>query len=130
MKTVVLLEDDMLLSVVEERMLTSLGYKVLGTAISGEDGLKKIEELKPDVVVSDQNLMRDMNGLDVVAHMRRKNINTPVLLLSGYSSVDLVEDSEGLDNLEILCKPINLEQLRIAMSEASRVADELTTYAA
>ena len=112
MVSVILLEDDMLLSMVQKKMLQSIGYDVIATSTSGEEGLKKIEELKPDIVVSDQNLLGNLKGLDIVIHLREQNNNTPFIILSGDTTNAHIQSTKNITNLESLSKPVNVNELK------------------
>src|SRR5689334_17545579 len=72
-----------------EEILASLapaGHQV-EVATTGRAGLVKIMAHSYDVVTLDR-LLPDLDGLSVLAAMREAGIDTPVLLLSGMSSVD------------------------------------------
>lgn len=130
MKRVVIIEDDMLLAMVEERLLTKLGYNVIGKAASGSQGLKLIRELKPDIVLTDHHLLGDMSGLDVVKALRAENNAVPVLFLSGESSTELWEKVSSYDSVDCLFKPVTMETLKKPLKKASMLASETEVYAA
>ncbi|MEO9887843.1 MAG: response regulator [Balneola sp.] len=112
MKKVILLEDDTLLAVVQKKMLKTLGYDVIDTLASGEEGLDRIISLKPDIIVSDQNLLGTMKGLDVVEALRKNNNNTPVLILSGDTTYEHLKLTADFKNVQPLAKPVNVEDLK------------------
>ena len=112
MKRVILLEDDTLLAIVQKKMLITLGYDVIETSASGEEGLDKIKSLKPDIIVSDQNLVGKMNGLDVVEALREENNNTPALILSGDTTYEHLKQASVFLNVQPLAKPVNVKDLK------------------
>ena len=57
---------------------------VVGTAMDGNFCLKKIEELKPDVVTLDLE-MPGMNGIDTLKEIMRRN-PVPVIVFSSHST--------------------------------------------
>jgi len=79
-----IVEDDMLLSLVEERLLMKLGYNIAGKASSGEEAVSKIKSAKPDVVIMDISLSGKMDGIDTMAEVRNFS-SVPVIYLSGNS---------------------------------------------
>ena len=115
MKKVILLEDDSLLALVPKKMLTTLGYDVIETSTSGEEGLEKIKALNPDIVVSDQNLIGEMKGLDVVEALRAENNNIPVLILSGDTTYEHLQEASDYANVKPLTKPVKVEDLKNTM---------------
>lgn len=66
--------------------------KVIGTARNGEDGLKKVRELKPDVVTMDVE-MPLLNGLDALKQIMEEQ-PVPVIMLSSTTK-------EGAENTVI-----------------------------
>jgi CheY-like chemotaxis protein len=55
-------------------------------AETGEDGLAKVKEITPDVVLVDVSLPGKLNGLDVVRHLRQDSAfdKTPLLALTAH----------------------------------------------
>lgn len=121
MKNVILLEDDTLLAVVQKKMLKALGYNVIDTLASGEEGLNRIQSLKPDIIVSDQNLIGPMKGLDVVKALRSSGDNTPVLILSGDTTFEHLKQTSDFKNVQPLAKPVKVEEFKemLAIAEKS-----------
>ncbi len=130
MKRVIIIEDDQLLAMVEERLISKLGYKVIGKASSGKEGLKLIDELKPDIVVTDHHLLDNMSGLDLVKELRKKNNKVPVVFLSGEANFELKEKAIQYDCVDCLFKPVTMETLRKPLTEAAALASERSIYAA
>lgn len=57
-------------------------FNVIGEAEDGEETLKKVTELSPDVILLDMNMPR-MNGLDVVKHLRGDSqIKSKIIILT------------------------------------------------
>ena len=59
--------------------------EVVGTAMDGNFGLKKIEELKPQVITLDLE-MPGMNGIDMLRQVMRKLYPVPVIVVSSHST--------------------------------------------
>jgi two-component system chemotaxis response regulator CheB len=57
---------------------------VVGTAMDGEFGLKKIEELRPDVVTLDLEMPR-MDGMETLKQITRR-FNIPVIIVSSHTT--------------------------------------------
>ncbi len=57
------------------------GVKVVGTANNGKAALHRIATLKPDLVTLDIE-MPEMNGLQVLEHIKKENIDVTVIMLS------------------------------------------------
>ena len=83
------------------------GYEVL-EASSGKAGLEIISAKKPSLVITDI-IMPDMNGIDVIKEVRRKNKRLPVIAMSGYQ--DELGQVERLGVNATFIKPPNLEEM-------------------
>ena len=67
----------------------SLG-EVCGEAENGEEAIRKIEELKPDIVILDIS-MPIMNGLETARHIRRIVPSPKILILTMHNTEELAE---------------------------------------
>jgi DNA-binding NarL/FixJ family response regulator len=74
-------------SVVEARK----DWEIVGEATTGREAVKKVEELKPDVVVMDIS-MPELNGLEAVRQIVKIAPRTEVLVLTMHESEDLVRE--------------------------------------
>lgn len=83
-KRVLIVEDDLILSLLESKMLTKLGYDVSGTVTTGEKAVQTAVELQPDFIVMDINLEGDIDGLQA-ARLIRKSSDVPIIFVSGNS---------------------------------------------
>jgi DNA-binding response OmpR family regulator len=83
-----IIEDDPAVRALLVTTLERGGFQVT-TAVSGEEGLRLIEELRPQLVILDLTLP-GMNGLDLCRTIRRDPwmANLPVLMLTGRSEDD------------------------------------------
>jgi two-component system chemotaxis response regulator CheB len=82
----VLVVDDSALmrKLIPQILATDNSIEVVGTAIDGNFGLKKIEELKPQVVTLDLE-MPGMGGLDMLKEIMRRH-RLPVIVVSSHST--------------------------------------------
>ncbi|HEX7694678.1 MAG TPA: response regulator, partial [Sphingomonas sp.] len=95
--TILLVEDEDMVRTVAERALTRQGYKVL-TAENGEAALELIAITdKPDLLISDV-VMPTMDGPTMVARVRKRYPDLPILFMSGYAEEQL-RKSIDIDNV-------------------------------
>jgi len=82
----VLVVDDSALmrKLIPQILATDNGIQVVGTAMDGNFGLKKIEELRPQVVTLDLE-MPGMSGLDMLKEIMRRH-RVPVIVVSSHST--------------------------------------------
>jgi two-component system, chemotaxis family, protein-glutamate methylesterase/glutaminase len=81
---VLVVDDSALMRKLIPRVLEADGsIKVVGTAMDGSFGLKKIEELQPQVVTLDLEMPR-MNGIEMMREITRR-FRLPVIVFSAHS---------------------------------------------
>lgn len=114
---VFIVEDDMLLSLVEERLLMKLGYTITGKAISGEEAVPKIKSSKPDVILMDISLNGKMDGIDTMTEIRNFS-SVPVIYLSGNSDQLNLERAKKTNYVDYLVKPITEHDLVKPLNKA------------
>jgi two-component system KDP operon response regulator KdpE len=109
--TVLLVEDDELVSDAVTRVLVREGYLVL-TAATGHDaiGLLKTPSNPIDVVVLDIGLP-DVSGADLCARLRELFPALPVVVCTGAAGPDEVRELRNLGITQFFSKPITPEAL-------------------
>ena len=113
----VLLVDD------EERILQSFakGLESIGwdveTARSGGDALRAVEESQPDVVVTDL-VMPEMDGLALLAEVRKRAPNLPVVIFTGHGTVETAVRAMKSGAFDYISKPFNLDEVDVVLNRA------------
>jgi len=115
---VLVVEDERRLSQLVRRVLEEEGHTV-DVAFDGEEGLAMGEGGTHDVIVLDI-MLPTMNGIDVCRNLRRKKVDTPVLLLTALDGVD--DRVKGLDAGadDYLPKPFAFQELLARLRALSR----------
>lgn len=126
---VMIVEDDIFLSFVEEKIVTRMGYEVVGTATSGEEALNSIDQINPDVLLIDVQLSGTMDGIDTVEQLRNKQFSAPVIFISGSSEKALLDRANKLNYVEYLIKPIDISVLTGPMKKAEMLHIESSNAA-
>jgi CheY-like chemotaxis protein len=81
---------------VRRLLLEELGLEV-ETALDGEEGLRRFESGKFDVVVTDYRMPR-MNGIEMIVKIRERDAAARIILLSGFvEPLGLNEKNTGAD---------------------------------
>ncbi|PJB16016.1 response regulator [Candidatus Falkowbacteria bacterium CG_4_9_14_3_um_filter_38_19] len=103
-KTILVIEDDKFLRELISRKLTGEGFDVL-EAVDGEDGVKKIKEEKPDIVLLDL-ILPGIDGFEVLAKLRDdpEISPIPVIILSNLGQREEVEKGLKLGAIDYLIK--------------------------
>jgi DNA-binding NtrC family response regulator len=120
MKTRVLIVDD------DRHMVRTLcdilslhGWETQGV-YSGEEALDAVRKSEFAVVVMDVR-MAGMNGVEALKAMREIRPGLHVVLMTAYSSADLLAEAERAGVLRVLAKPVALPGLLFLLTEAAGV---------
>lgn len=95
--------------------------RVVGASATGEDTIRQVEDLRPDVVLLGQSLP-DMLGLDVAQRLLRACPGTVVFLAAESTSIDLYQRAMNVGVREVLQKP--LDPVRVGAVIARVVEEE------
>ncbi len=89
MQTVLIVDDEFGVAEVLQSILEDEGYRVV-TAINGKQGLVRLAEVRPDLVVLDF-MMPIMNGTKMLAAMREDPMfaRTPVIMMSSLDEASV-----------------------------------------
>lgn len=117
---IIIVEDDMLLSLVEGRIVEKLGYKVAGKAVEGEEAVRMIKELNPDIVLMDISLKGKMDGIEVMTRVRDFS-DVPVIYLSGNSNKHNMARAKKTSYIDFLVKPISADEMIQPLKKAMNV---------
>ena len=99
----------------------SHGYTLVGACRDGREGLKAVEELRPDVVLTDI-CMPFVDGLELTAFISDRYPDTKTILLTGYDEFEYAQEAVKLKVSDFLLKPITADELRVVLD---RVREEL-----
>lgn len=127
MTSVLVVEDEMIVSRDIQQRLADLGYRVAGSAVSGEEAVCKAEELRPDLVLMDIVLEGVMDGIEA-ARTIRQLFDIPVIFLTAHADERTVERAKAAGCLGYLVKPFLDRDLKLAIEiamEKSRGESEL-----
>ena len=116
---VLVVEDDKLLSLLISKMVEKMGLSVIGTAVAGQEAINKVKELTPDLILMDIMLEDDIDGIDVMKQIRKENIGTPVIFITGNSDVYNRERAKKTNYTDYLVKPISFDLLKATIERVN-----------
>lgn len=99
------------------RRLLEPHCEVVAIAIDGEDLLRQVGDMVPDVVVTDIAMPR-MNGLDACRHIRRDYPSVRVVIVTGLPDDDLVAGASEVGASALVFKIDVAEELAAAVLAA------------
>jgi CheY-like chemotaxis protein len=119
---ILIVEDEALIAMDIRMTVESLGFRALGTAYSGEESLRKVESLHPNLILMDINLRGDMDGV-TAADKIYSRFGVPVIYLLAYTDDQTILRTRHPGSLGCLPKPFEPFDLRDAITRS--VADRM-----
>lgn len=116
---VLVVDDEPGLAAAHARHLRDVASGVV-VATDGGEALAKLEREAFDVVVSDIR-MPNMSGTELLREVRARDLDLPVIFLTGDPSLETATLAVELGAFRYLSKPIAAETLRAVVVEAARV---------
>ncbi len=117
MKTILLVDDDLRILEALEEILGTFGYKVISKRDS-ESALSLLREgTGIDLVITDYR-MPGMNGVEFIMVLRQILPSVPIIILTGYCSVEVYLKSLSLGVFEYLNKPVEVKVLNQIVKSA------------
>ncbi len=121
-KKALVIDDEQIVLDSVSALLTDEGFEV-DVSLDGRQGLDWAIERNYDVVLTDIR-MPDIGGMKVLRDVKRINPTLPVIMITGYASVDSAVQAMKLGAAEYIEKPFEPEQLLDAVSRALGISKE------
>jgi len=80
-------------------------------AVDGQDAIDKIPGLRPDLIITDIK-MPIKGGNEVIKFAKRFDARIPIIVITGYTSLDIANECVRLGADGFLSKPFTIAQLR------------------
>lgn len=116
---VLLAEDDEQVRRPLGRSLSGAGYDVT-TVENGQKALEQLRETPFDVIVSDI-AMPEMDGIQLLRSIRERDVDVPVVLVTGAPDVATAMQAVRLGALLYLTKPVDLDEIKRVIARAVRL---------
>ena len=121
MYRILLVEDDEALRYVYARMNAwqENGFCLAAQAANGKPALEQLDKERFDLIVTDIR-MPFVDGLELLRELRRRAIQTPVILVSSYGEFEYAREGLVLGAFDYIVKPFCEEQLNAVLSRAAQ----------
>lgn len=116
-KEVLIVEDDMIISMVLERMITKLGHKVINKVITGRKAIDCTFDLEPDLILMDIQLKDDIDGITAMQEIRKQS-DVHVIYITGNSDQYNLNRARETHFVDYLVKPIQMSHLKKSIEKA------------
>jgi two-component system response regulator FlrC len=110
MKSILVIDDDPQMRAALQEAIPRMGYKALLTK-NGLEALSKIDDTSISMIVTDMKMPK-MDGLSFIKKMRERAINIPILVITGFATVENAVDAMKEGACDYLMKPFSLDALK------------------
>jgi DNA-binding NtrC family response regulator len=97
-------------------LISSWGYRT-ETAADGVEGLQKVEQTSPSIVITDLKMPR-MGGIDLLKKLAEQSQDLAVILVTAQGTIDSAVEAMRLGAYDYLTKPIDTQRLRSMLQNA------------
>ena len=101
-----IVEDEPLIAETIKTILSEEGYVVCGENDNAKAALFDIDNLKPDLVLADIMLDGELDGIEMVTHLKKRH-NIPFIFLTSLSDAETLERVKATNPSGFIVKPFN-----------------------
>jgi two-component system response regulator AtoC len=116
MSRVLIVDDEESIRLVLRTLLRKHGYDV-DVAASAEEALAKVASVAPDFVLTDVR-MSGLDGLGLVRALRARGVESVVIVMSAYGSVDLAIEAMQAGAYDYVAKPFRQDEVLLTLRKA------------
>lgn len=99
--------------------LSGLPFEVAAEAEDGREALEAFERIKPDVVITDI-YMPELNGIELIAEIRKRDEHCPIVIVSGYGEFQYAQQGIRYNIQDYLLKPVRPDTVTRTLSGVLR----------
>jgi DNA-binding NtrC family response regulator len=119
MATILCLDDEPAIGLILQDTLERAGHQTV-SAHNVPQALKGLSEQSIDLIISDYR-MPGLTGLEFLALLRQEGYETPLIMLTGYGSIEHAVAAIKAGAIDYITKPVRPEQLELAVNQALEV---------
>jgi signal transduction histidine kinase len=116
-ESILVVEDEEITALDIKNRLQDLGYLVPAAASSGEEAIFLANKLKPNLVLMDIILKKEMDGIVAAQHISTQH-HIPVVFLTAYSDEDTLNRAKLSAPYGYITKPFETKDLQVAVTLA------------
>ena len=118
MAKVLIVDDSRTSRKILRGILEENGHEVIDEAVDGQDGVKKFQSLKPDVVTMDIT-MPVLDGMEALKMIKALSADTKVIMVTAAGQKSKMIDCIKLGADEFLTKPFDKEEIISVINKLS-----------
>jgi CheY-like chemotaxis protein len=117
-----IIEDENLIAEDLEERLSGLGFSVIASVGSAEEGVAIAIRERPELILMDIRLSGEKDGVQAAEEIRRQ-LDVPIVFLTAYSDSLTVERARATDHDGFILKPFQRRELQSTIDVAMQRHD-------
>lgn len=115
-------EEEIRRGIIKKVRWEEIGFKVIGEADNGLKALELVEELEPDLVLTDIR-MPFMTGIELARQIREIRPSVQIAFLSGFDDFSYAQQAIQYNIISYMLKPISSEELESELRKIKAAID-------
>jgi len=117
-----IVEDEAIIGLQLEGTLESMGYEVVGRAMSGKEAVEMAKKYKPELILMDIVLPGGMNGIQAAKKIQAKS-DVPIIFITAHDDEKWLEQTNSLQIMGYILKPFHDYQVKATVEIALQRID-------
>ncbi len=116
MEKVLVIEDKRSMARMLQTGLEAEGYLCI-VAYNGKEALNMIDREQPELIITDLKLP-DMDGLTILKQLRQQEVETPVIIMTAFGSIEIAVEAIKEGAFDFVPKPFDMDHLLLIIRRA------------
>ena len=117
MASLLLVEDENIISMQLEKRLRTLGHDVVGCATTGAESIDMARRFTPDLILMDIVMPGELDGIDAAAIIVRE-CDIPIIYLTAWADDEFVDRAKLTNPYGYIVKPYHINEVKAAIDVA------------
>lgn len=114
---ILIVEDESILALDIEDVVTSFGYEVIGIAMNAEEALSLIAQTPPDLILMDVRIQGEVDGIKT-ANQIWEQFRLPTVFLTASAEDVTIQRIQAMHGFGYVLKPFEMKKLETAIAAA------------
>lgn len=119
LRTILVVDDSMIIRITLKKIFEKAGYEVVGEAINGREAVEKYSIFRPDLVTMDTT-MPEMDGIEALEEIRSTDPSARVVMISALGQERKIIEAVNKGAMHFIVKPF---QEKVVLSVVERILD-------
>ena len=117
---ILILEDERILGISMQEFLEDLGYEV-DHFTNSERVYDAVYDKSYDLLLLDVNVSGKLNGFELLASLRKSNIDTPAIFITSLNNIEDLTEGYACGCCDYIRKPFDLAELRLRVEQVIKI---------